>query len=121
MMKKTKILICLPIIVFIIIWGIALAKCEILTLLHGDVFSDPDLYAENTSIGDMEYIKVLNFSDDRAEIYYVSENHSLGCIISFVKKDDIWQYYKWEDTLWSADGNADKVIFPYWWHIFYTM
>ena len=104
--KKT-IVILFPILCFIVIWGISLAKCEILTLIHGNDFSNQAMYESNTMIGDMEYIKILDYTENYARIYYVSEDKSLGSIIEFSKIDDKWMYSKWADALWSTSGNAD--------------
>ena len=120
-MKKHRktIVILLPILCFIVIWGISLAKCEILTLIHGNEFSTQAMYENNTMIGNMEYIKILDYTDNYARIYYVSEDKSLGNIIEFLKIDNKWIYSKWADSLWSTSGNADRVIWPYWWHVIY--
>jgi len=118
--KRKKVIIFLaPIICFGIIWVSALARCEFLTLIYGNEFSNQTLYKENTMIGDMEYIKILDCSKNHARIYYISEGNSLGSIIEFVKIDDKWKYNKWEDALWSTSGNADRIIWPYWWHFLY--
>lgn len=121
MKKHRKVIIALlPLLCFLVIWGASLAKCEITTLIHKDEFSNQTLYEENTMIGDMEYIKILDYSEACARIYYVSKGNSLGSIIGFIKNGDRWEYNNW-DVLWSTSGNADRVIWPYWWHFIYYM
>ena len=106
-----------PILCFLIIWGISLTKCEILTQIYGNEFAE--IYKENTMLGDMEYWKVLDWSESHARVYYVSINYSSASIVTFVKKNDLWKYDSW-DVVWSTSGNADNTIFPYWWHFFYS-
>lgn len=117
--SRKVIIVLLPLLCFLVIWGISLVKCEIITLIHKDEFSNQTLYEENTMIGDMEYIKILDYSKNYARIYYVSKGNSLGSIIGFIKSGDEWEYSNWEDVLWSTSGNADSVIWPYWWHFIY--
>ncbi|HHV99251.1 MAG TPA: hypothetical protein GXX36_06725 [Clostridiaceae bacterium] len=49
-MKKylKRIIVLAPILCFLLIWIFSLAKCEVLTLLHGKEFSDSSLYEEYT-------------------------------------------------------------------------
>jgi len=96
---------------FLLFWGGSIAKCEILTYLHGKEFET--LYKANNMIGEQKYLKVLNYSDTSARIYYVSVNGYGGDILTFVKKGDIWVYDKWERTVWSKSGSADGFIWPY--------
>lgn len=111
-MKKiliTILIICIS--PFLIIWGSSILKCEILTYRYGNQFST--IYRENTMIGNIDYLKVLNYSDSEAQVYYVSENRSGGNILSFVQQNNIWKYDKWERTVWSKTGSADGFIWPY--------
>lgn len=117
-MKKLRksIIILLPAI-FFIIWAVSLGKCEILTLNHGDEFSE--IYKENTMLGKQQYWKVLNYSDIYAEVYYVGVDNSNANILYFKKEDDKWKYYGQWKTVWSNSGSASGVIWPYWWHFIY--
>lgn len=103
---------------FLIVWGVSLARCEILTFIHGAEFTD--LYETNTMLGEQEYLKILEYSDEYAKIYYVGTDNSMGNILSFVKNGEHWDYYRWERCVWSTSGNADGIIWPYWWHFFYS-
>lgn len=102
---------------FILIWVGALAKCEILTYQHGKEFDT--IYRENTMLDEIDYLKVLDYSDTSARVYYVSINKSAGDILSFIKQDGQWKYNRWERTVWSSTGSASEVIWPYWWHFIY--
>ena len=115
--KIVKIFFIAILSLFLIIWLAALMKCEVLTLLNREEFET--IYKENTMIGNIDYLKVLEYSEEYARVYYVSENRSAGVILSFVKQGDKWKYDNWERTVWSATGSASEVIWPYWWHIIY--
>lgn len=106
-----------PIIIFLVIWLFSLAKCEVLTIMHGNEFSE--IYKENTMIGEIDYLKVLNYSDNFARVYYVSEDRSSANILIFIRESDVWKYHAWETTVWSSSGSASDVIWPYWWHFIY--
>ncbi len=69
-------------------------------------------------IGDIDYLRVLDYSDEFARVYYVSKNKAVGDVVAFEKKDDDWLYSRW-DTIWSDTGSASSVIWPYWWHFLY--
>lgn len=116
MKKIIPKLIILIILVANILWGISIAKCEILTLLHGHEFKDN--YMENTMIEYIDYLKVLNYSKTSSCVYYVSANKTGGDVITFSKKDGEWIFENWH-TVWSSTGSASNIIWPYWWHIIY--
>lgn len=117
MVKKiSKWIIVTILMIPILFWLISLAKCEVLTIFHGDEFGE--VYKENTMLGDMEYWKVLDISQDYARVYFVSKNHSNANILTFIKEDGKWKYKNWE-TIWSQSGSASEVIWPYWWHFIY--
>jgi hypothetical protein len=120
-MKKllviAKKIILIIIVILIGIWVTSLLKCEILTALHGDEFET--IYRENTMMGDIDYLKILQYSDSKAEVYYVSANKAAGDILSFTKQNNQWKYNGEWKTIWSSAGSASSVIYPYWWHFVY--
>jgi hypothetical protein len=110
-MKKRIIIAVLIILgVFISIWLGAIVKCEILTNLHGNEFTDG--YKRTNMLNKIDYLKVLNYSDTTARIYYVSKGVRSD-IIKFVKKDGEWELDKWERTVWDSTGSADGTMWPY--------
>lgn len=118
MKKPLKVFIILsPILIFLLVWGLSFGKCEILTLMHGDEFLD--LYSVNEILGKQKFLKVLEYSDNSARVYYVAKDDSMANILSFIKNGDNWEYNKWERCVWSLSGNADDIIWPYWWHFIY--
>ena len=116
-MKIIKKFLFFAAICLLIVWGISLGKCEIITLMHGEEFSEA--YKENTMMGEQKYLKVLEYSDSQARVYYVGKDNSTGNILRFVKKENKWKYDKWERCVWSKSGSASEVIWPYWWHFIY--
>lgn len=69
-------------------------------------------------LGDMEYFKVLECSDNSAKVYYVSKNMSGADVLTFAKINGKWTETRW-NTIWSTTGSASEVIWPYWWHFIY--
>jgi hypothetical protein len=124
MKKRRKIIfiVCSAIIfVFVIIWGISILKCEILTYLYGNEFYG--LEKQNSMIGDVVTMKILDYSDNYARIYYKDKNstyygnkyydYSTSNILIFIKINGQWKYEKWERTVWSGQGSADGFFWPY--------
>jgi len=99
------------ILVVLLIWGISILKCEVLTWQYGSQFEI--VYRENTMMGEIDYLKVLDYSEESARVYYVSKNHSGGDVLIFSKQNGLWKYDKWERTVWSKTGSADGFIWPY--------
>ena len=112
-----KNILLLPITFFLIVWGASLLKCSVLTIMLGKEFETA--YTENTMIGDIDYLRILEYSENFAKVYYVSKNRSGGNVLSFKKENGKWKYNNWEETVWSATGSASDVIWPYWWHFIY--
>lgn len=118
-MKNKKLIKWIPLcflIIIIMIQFVALIKSEILTRQYYSDFKNA--YEGNTMLGDMEYFKVLKCNGKTAKVYYVSEDRTMGNVLSFEKIDNNWQETNW-DTIWSASGSASDVIWPYWWHFIY--
>lgn len=87
--------------------------------MHGKEFSVG--YQENTMLGDMEYWKVIDYSENCARVYYISAHYTGGNVVTFKRKNKKtkWIYDRW-DTIWSTEGNADKTLWPYLWHFAYS-
>lgn len=110
-MKKVKYIFIIPVICFLLFWAGAIIKCEILTYLHGTEFTT--LYKETHILGEQEYLKVLNYSDTSARVYYVGIENRGGAVLLFVKKDGQWTFDKWGREIWSKSGSADGFVWPY--------
>ena len=117
MKKRIAVILIIILISPILYWGISLAKCEILTAVYGYHFSEENI--ENEDISNIDFLKVLSYSKNKATIYYVSREKTLGTIHSFTKENGEWIYDGWYWTRWAAYGSADETVWPYWWHSFY--
>ena len=114
--KRVLFIISVVLMVLIAIWILSLIKNDILTLKYHDDFAQA--YTQNTMLGEMEYFKVLRCDGKNAEVYYVSKDMTGANVLTFEKKDGVWQETAWE-TIWSTSGSASEVIYPYWWHFIY--
>lgn len=117
MIKKKIIIVISPLLIFFAVCFFSLIKCEVLTLMHGNQFIEN--YKTNTMIEDIEYCKVVKYSQTQALVYYVSDKYSRGDTVTFIKVNGNWEYESW-NTVWSTSGSADNFIWPYWWHLFYS-
>ena len=102
-----------------------------LTKEYGSEFCE--LYSENGFYSDIEYLKVFQYRDKKADIYYlgntglkkelsnltqeyavvlyVEENHSSASIFIFYDENGQWKLVSWS-TVWSSFGTADGFMFP---------
>lgn len=92
-------------------------RVEILTWKHGSEFST--LYRLTNMIDDIDYFKVMNYSDTSASVYYVTSNRSAGGLVTFNQQDGQWVLEKWK-AIWSKTGSADDYIWPYYRQYFTT-
>ena len=108
-MKKRRISVILALIFILCgVWGVSFIKCEILTHMHADEFTDG--WEQTHMLSEPERVKVLRYSEQKASVYYVDAD--CGTVISFDKQDGIWVFSEWE-ACWSKIGNADDIIWPY--------
>lgn len=105
----------LVIALFLVVWGVSLLKCELLTHEYSDDFELA--YQDNTMITDVKWFKVLNCDGNTAEVYYVSD--ACGNVLEFVNQNGSWVETRWR-TVWSKSGSASDVVWPYWWQCFFT-
>lgn len=113
--KSKKFWAVVVIVLILSPWLLSLVKCEALTLLHGNEFKGKEL--QISMLGEADYLKVLSYSDTKAEVYYVDRDGT-GDTLNFEKQNGEWVYTTW-NTIWTTlGGNADGAIWPYWWHWF---
>ncbi|HWR23970.1 MAG TPA: hypothetical protein VN366_10910 [Feifaniaceae bacterium] len=105
-LKRVLLILLLCLILF---WAASCARCEILTLLHGQEFKDA--YKEDTMLREQNNWKVLDYSPAYARVYYVDEYG--GVILGFTRQGDQWIFAKWEETVWSKTGSASEFMWPY--------
>ena len=118
MKKRIAVILIIILISPILYWGISLAKCEILTIMHGHHFTEEHI--ASADIGDVDFLKVLSYSKNKATVYYVSDSKTFGTIHTFTKEKGEWQYDNWYWAMWTANGgNASEMVWPYLWHFLY--
>lgn len=116
-MKKFLKFILIIALIFFIVYGGAILKCEYLTAQHGHEFDLAAIPEENTMLSEPVWFRILSYNDEFAEIYYISEDFRLGSIVSFNKVDGEWKYDGCADTRWTLlGGTADENVWPYLWH-----
>ena len=109
-MKHIPLIIILAVLAF---WLFSILWVEAQTAIHMDEFNYPDDIASMS--GDVDYLKVLKYSD-YALVYFVSGDHSVGNTAQFRYINNQWEFYKWNDTVWSKTGSAEGFVWPYLWH-----
>ena len=89
------------------IWLIPYVRNEILTLRFGDEFTG---FLSSDVQYDIQYFKVLDYSEDSARIYCVTYS-STGEVLHLSKIGKTWELQKngWE-TIWSDTGSADGLL-----------
>jgi hypothetical protein len=117
-MKKAKFnikrcFILLLLIIVVIIVG-SYVKVEIQTLFYGEQFCN--LYDASGYIDKIKYFKVMKYSNENADIFYVALSERDGSVPAtflyhFKKESEIWVLDSWE-CLWSKHGNAEKFFWP---------
>lgn len=86
-MKKCAVILSACVIIVSLVWGISIAKCEILTDKYNDDFEYA--YQSNSMIStDVEHFKVLECDDESAKVYYYSEKS--GNVLTFEKQNSKW-------------------------------
>lgn len=78
-MKRAKMVFSLLIFISFLSWFCPYAKNEILTLRYGKEFTG--LQKQTNLIDEVDYLKVLNYSDNFARVYYV-EVEGMGNVLS---------------------------------------
>ncbi len=114
-MKKSLIFILIIFLIVFVFWGIPMLKYEYLTARYGNEFDLGQVTEEHSMLDTVGWFKILSYNDEIAEIYCIDKYFSIGNILTFKKVLGEWKYDSW-DTLWSARGNADNTVWPYFWH-----
>lgn len=107
-MKKILTIVIALLILIALFWGVSYMRCESLTNKYGDEFNN--LYSETGVINDVDFLKVLKYSDNNARVYYASK--ASGNVLNFAKENDSWKLLDW-DTVWSESGSAGGIVWPY--------
>lgn len=130
--EKLLIIFIIIIILFLIYLMIPYFTINKLTIKYGSEFLS--LYSENGFYEDIEYLKVLQYRDEKAKMYYmdddrlkkelsglddnyaavlyIEENHSSASVFIFDDVNGEWRLSGWY-LIWSVSGTADGFIWPY--------
>ncbi len=130
---RKKLLVFLGVIMVLLLFFLLKPYVTVnhLTQKYGSEFSG--LYGENGFYSDIEYLKVLQYRDEKADIYYldnaalkreldnlgqeyavvlyVEENHNSASLFIFYDENGRWELLNW-NTIWSFSGTADGFMFP---------
>lgn len=124
---KTSIFSIKKIILFVFIlvaltWIAQMVVCDLLTLKYA---SDIDACrgCEECScwIDDSFSAKVISRNHTETKIYYFNENIGVLVTHNNLAKEESTSLHIDLDTPWSASGNADRLVWPYWYHCFYFL
>ncbi len=95
---------------FLLVWGVSLIRNEILTARYGEQFEDG--YKQCNMISGIEYLKVMEYCETDAKVYYVSAHNTGADLFTFHREDGQWVMTRWE-TIWSTSGSASDCVWPY--------
>lgn len=108
--KKTKYLLYVVVATVIIFVTASYGKVEFLTFQYGDEFSKE--YNQIGMFDEIEYFKVMEYTDGVAQVYYVIKDRSAGVLVNYLKIEKTWSLDTWK-TVWSSSGSANGLIWPY--------
>ena len=109
-------------ILVIVAWIAQLFVCDLLTLKYA---SDIDACRECEEcsywIDDTFSAKVISRNRTETKIYYFNEDMGVLVTHDNLATEESTSLHIDLDTLWSASGNADRLVWPYWYHCFYFL
>ena len=94
---------------FLLIWIISYAKCEILTFSYSNDF-------ENIVINDVTLgnnLKILKYTDEYAKVYYMGEKYDL---VTFSKRKGEWEISSHRIVKTQNDKFVRLFVWPFFWH-----
>jgi len=102
-------------VIIIFIWSIPIINNEIKTVKYGDEFYDS--YKQSNMINSIKSYKVLEYSDSKSKVYYISvyNKSESGFVFHFEKSGEKWSMIGY-DCIWSETGSAESFIWPYFYH-----
>lgn len=87
----------------------ACLKCEFYTYKYEDIFIK--ILNEEKCYDTSGTVKVLEYSENSARIYLVSEKYKYGTVLDYKKMNGIFTRVN-DKVIWSR-GSADDFVWPY--------
>ena len=117
---KKRLLIITVSLVFIFMLAFPYIKAEYYTDKYGKEFEDlygnqfEVLYSLTGWVEKVEFYRIVEYSENSAKIYYVEvgEQTTYHLLFSRDDKDNDWTLKDWK-VLWSKNGNADDLPWPF--------
>ena len=111
--KKTILILILALVIpFAVKWTVDIIKCEMLTKEYGGEYVD--IVLEDMDCERLAKIKVLEYSDNFAKIYYVLNHYkTMKPAYGFLVEIKDGKRTGSEHCVWSSMGSADGFIWPY--------
>ena len=90
---------------------------EILTESYGQEFENPDYYWDFLPCKTLDEIKVLEYSNDRAVVFYAHDDYQTAYVAQFDKVDGKWTEGDGGRILWAKEHSGGNAEYPdsYWW------
>lgn len=131
MMKKStkRVVVCILVLVLIIpifVWASVLVKNRVLTSMHKDELENLQFVENEEPLPDFDWYRITSYSDEKIEIYFVNTQakgtdgeYKFGGKMICIKTPNGWKHADMVNSItWSGAGSAEKLIWPYWHHIF---
>lgn len=110
MKNRKRTIIATAITTVVILIAIPYLRVEYMSAKHGDTFAKS--YHGTGMFEDIEYLKVMEYSEREAKVYYVLSKKVAGILAEFENRNGIWKLTGW-GAIWSTSGSADGFIWPY--------
>lgn len=114
---KNKTALIVGIVIFVVallFFSIAFPymKAEYLTMKYGKQFNE--LYSLNGWIDEIEFFKVIDYSENEAKVYYVEKDRLTTNYFYFYRENELseWKLKTWH-VIYAQYGSADDIAWPY--------
>lgn len=108
--RGRKMLFVIILLLVLFVFAIPYGNVEWKTYLHKSEFQNE--FQQTRMIDQIEYLKVFDYSQSKAQVLYVTGGHIATVMANFSKSDEAWILDTWT-ALWSSSGSAEKFFWPY--------
>lgn len=100
-------------------WLVPVCVNGFLTIRHGDEFKDG--YSSVGLFRKCNFMRVVNYNDETAEVYYAFDGYQSGNIFRFVRDEyGGWRLDGWEVVWTYGTDGGNRVYWPYFWQRLFT-